>query len=370
MQDHPIIQQFETVLTTEKFNQFYKTVRKIFDGSSTWEQVEFIKGIGPEKWIQDFATSIKSVHKPLAGILLDSIKDKNYFDLIETIWLVCLKDVCLDKKVSLSKIDPVEDLFPDLSNSIFGPVIVLTALVNGPIAGKINALTVKEKRRCLTLAIGMWLEIMDCLMIEHNLNTTNPHRKKQIDEYINKGSKIMNEYYDLLESETMSEGDLRNLISKDPEFLDPYLVLADLLYEQGKDIEARELLRQAFARAMKIIVDSKGRWPKSVPWGWLENRHIVRAIDRWAHELWEEGRDEYALELFRKLFKSNPNDNIGARYEILALLMGYQPGWAEEMFPAEHPGFVDAIENDKWFQKYAPEYPGEFGWWLEEMVEN
>lgn len=56
-------------------------------------------------------------------------------------------------------------------------------------------------------------------------------------------------------------------------------------------------------------------------WGWLENRHIIRTILNKAISLWENNHMDEALNLFRNLLKTNPNDNVGARYYILAIRM-------------------------------------------------
>lgn len=201
---------------------------------------------------------------------------------------------------------------------------------------------------------------------------TNPKRNKQIEEFIASDSEVMSQYYDLLERNP-SPGQLKRemlkLIKKDPMFFDPYLNLAHILEEEGNHTKSRELLKDAYVKAVRLISDKDGNWPKSLEWGFLENRHIIRAIDCWAHKLWEEGRPELALEIFRRLLRSNPNDNIGARYEILAIRMGYNADYAEKMFPGMASGFIDANKLDKWFDKNAGKFPEEFDWWLKEIEE-
>ena len=53
----------------------------------------------------------------------------------------------------------------------------------------------------------------------------------------------------------------------------------------------------------------------------MENRHIIRTILIKAISLWKAGKTDYALNLFRKLLKSNPGDNTGVRNYILAIRM-------------------------------------------------
>jgi hypothetical protein len=71
-----------------------------------------------------------------------------------------------------------------------------------------------------------------------------------------------------------------------------------------------------------LITDKKGNWPDVLEWLWLENRHIIRAILNKTISLWKNKDVDNAIDLFRKLLKTNPMDNVGARNFILADLMG------------------------------------------------
>jgi hypothetical protein len=77
------------------------------------------------------------------------------------------------------------------------------------------------------------------------------------------------------------------------------------------------------------------------------------------------GTPSEALEIFRSLLRTNPNDNIGARYCILAIRMGLGPDY-EGRFLVE-PGFIDAEEISRWFEKHSRKFPDEFGWWWKEI---
>jgi len=57
-------------------------------------------------------------------------------------------------------------------------------------------------------------------------------------------------------------------------------------------------------------------------WGWLENRHIIKAILNKALSHWVKGETDEALELFRKILSTNPGDNPGVRFYILAIKQG------------------------------------------------
>jgi tetratricopeptide (TPR) repeat protein len=160
---------------------------------------------------------------------------------------------------------------------------------------------------------------------------------------------------------------MRRLVEADPLFFDSYLVLADLLYEEGKEAEARDIISSAYQKALLLIVDNKGNWPKEMAWGWLENRHIMRTIERYAYQLWEEGKPEEALDVFRRLLKANPGDNQGVRHSILAIRLGLGVDWEEQFVVKEGPMAGQALEAmplHRWFERNAKKFPEEFGWLL------
>ena len=87
-------------------------------------------------------------------------------------------------------------------------------------------------------------------------------------------------------------------------------------------------------------------------------------IFNYAMLLWEMGETSEAKRIFGQLLASNPNDNIGARYAILAILEGLPSMDAYEAMFETKEGYLDAMKTDEWFDKNAPKYPGDFGWWL------
>ena len=84
----------------------------------------------------------------------------------------------------------------------------------------------------------------------------------------------------------------------------------------------------------------------------------------WAFEVWESGDKKQALEIFRKLLKPNPNDNIGARYNILAIRLGLGPDYEEKFACKDAPGYMDGSKIWNWFEKHRKKFPDEFGWWF------
>lgn len=194
---------------------------------------------------------------------------------------------------------------------------------------------------------------------------------KKLREFVDKDHRVMDAYYDLCERYTgrnakTIKGQLRRLIEKDPDFLDSYLLLHQILQDEGNFLEAEKILDQAYGRAIELITDKKGNWPDILEWGWLENRHIIRTILNKAILLWISKETDRALDLFRKLLKTNPGDNVGARDYILAIRMDMSFEEFERRF--NKGGFYD-IELVEWFDKNYRKFPDEFDWWEKALEE-
>ncbi len=65
--------------------------------------------------------------------------------------------------------------------------------------------------------------------------------------------------------------------------------------------------------------------------------------------------------MLRKLLRSNPGDNIGAREYILAIRMGMTFEEFEKTFQSQF-GY-DALKMMEWFDKNSRRFPDEFDWW-------
>ncbi|MFQ6034619.1 MAG: tetratricopeptide repeat protein [Sedimentisphaerales bacterium] len=191
-------------------------------------------------------------------------------------------------------------------------------------------------------------------------------------EYVDKDHKVMGSYYDLCEKYCDGRGiktikrQLKQLIEKDQDFLDSYLLLCSILQNEGNLQEAEKILDEAYERALRSITDKKGNWPDVLEWGWLENRHIIRTILNKAISLWKKGQIDDALDLLRKLLKTNPGDNVGARDYILAIRMNMSFEEFENRF--NKGGYYD-MELSDWFDRNYKKFPDEFGWW-EKAVEE
>lgn len=178
-------------------------------------------------------------------------------------------------------------------------------------------------------------------------------------------SKVIGKYYDLMDkydgtNAKSIKNQLIRLIQKDPYFLDSYLLLYEILRDEEAFEEAEKILDEAYKKAMELITDKNGKWPDILEWGWLENRHIIRTILNKAISLWESNHIDEALNLFRNLLKTNPNDNIGARYYILAIRMNMSLEKFEKRF--DRGGYYDN-ELPQWFERNYKKFPDEFGWW-------
>ena len=383
-----ITKSFDNILTTKDFSVFWRGIKNVFSGREIWEKIESIKKDGAEKTVRNFFEKLKNIDssglsdsfdsddrdplKSLGSRVCSFLDEKNYQSLAVEIFLMNIHHIAESKNIKLpddlSKLNISKDFLPALNGEMFMSFTVLGSFVLSPIYEEINKLKGEDLENYFALAMVLFFELISLNKIEEDLNTKNPNREKQINEFIDKERKIMSNYHSALENNLrrgQMKNQMRKFIEKDPDFFDTYLALADFLYEDEEYFEADELLRTAFTRALKRIVDKDGNWPKVMPWGFLENRHLIRAIDRWAYKLWEDDHNEYALEIFRKLLKSNPNDNVGARYEILAILLGHGQEWQEEEFSAGREGMIDAIKSEKWFNRNAKKFPEEFNWWFE-----
>jgi tetratricopeptide (TPR) repeat protein len=185
--------------------------------------------------------------------------------------------------------------------------------------------------------------------------------------------KFMEEFYDVNERYNESNMEVREaikrllrLIKKDPDFLDPYLTLYDIYKDSGDYDQATEILDKAYNRALRLITDEKGIWPGMLPWAWLGNRHIIRTLLNKALALWDNGETESALDLLRKLLRTNPNDNIGARDYILAIRLNMSCKEFERRF--DRGGYYDNTLT-KWFETNHRKFPDEFDWWEKALEE-
>ena len=202
---------------------------------------------------------------------------------------------------------------------------------------------------------------------EYNLQSDNEEH-----EFIDKDRFKVNElYWEFIES---AEADdvkksikiLKSIIKKDANYFDPYITLHKYYLMDGDFKNAIKTIEDGFQKAIDLI-DKNGRFPDELPWGFMENRHIIRMIFNFGMFIWENDEDkEIALNIFMELLKSNHNDNIGARYSIVAILEGFTSQEEyEEQFESESGHGLEYTKLEEWFYKSAQKYKDVIGWWLE-----
>ncbi|KQC12095.1 MAG: hypothetical protein APR63_11710 [Desulfuromonas sp. SDB] len=185
-------------------------------------------------------------------------------------------------------------------------------------------------------------------------------------EFIDTKRKTNMEFYDLQDSITEDNiqsviKKLKKLINKDQYFLDPYLLLADLLEATGDKAESDKVITDAYEKALELVTEKTGQWPEKLEWGWLENRHIIRAFVNMGILYWKNNKTLEAYSLFQKLLDTNPNDNVGVRYFMLGILEKMSEKQFYKRF--DKNGYWDE-EIDNWFDKKIKNHKKEFGLWL------
>ena len=161
--------------------------------------------------------------------------------------------------------------------------------------------------------------------------------------------------------------DMMELLDEDPDFLEPYLHTFKEAMAIGDEEEAYDILDLAANRALDLILDKDGRWPDSLLWGFLENRHIIRTLITAGEEAWALGDGSKALGLLEKILRSNPNDNPGVRYYILAIKEGMTRRRFTRKF--DKGGYYDD-DVEVWFREAVKNHEDDFAWWFEAIKEE
>ena len=90
--------------------------------------------------------------------------------------------------------------------------------------------------------------------------------KKKVSEFIDKDRKVSAAYYDLQEkydgtNAKTTKTKIEKLIKEDPDFFDTYLLLVNILEDEGKFEEAAQILESDFNRAINLISYKNVNWP-------------------------------------------------------------------------------------------------------------
>ena len=182
--------------------------------------------------------------------------------------------------------------------------------------------------------------------------------------------KVNELYWEFLESPIADDvkksiKTLKEIIKKDSNYFDPYITLHEYYLMDNDYKNAIKIIEQGYKRAMSLITNN-GRFPDELLWGFIENRHIIRMLFNFAMFVWENGDKDTALNIFMQLLQSNHNDNIGARYSIVAILEGFNSQEEyEEQFEGESGYGLEYMKVEEWFHKAAQKHKDVIGWWLD-----
>ena len=181
--------------------------------------------------------------------------------------------------------------------------------------------------------------------------------------FVDKRREASVELYDLLEISSASKKrkELIRLMNRDPYFFDSYVVLSEELAASGEVKESIKVLNEGYRKADELLSFGGKGWPKVLAWGWHENRHIIRCLTNKAVLDWDLGDIDSALKILRYLLASNPSDNVGARFYILAIKEGMSLSQYEDEI--ERDGIVDD-EFFEWFNRGIKKYSEEFSEWI------
>ncbi len=142
-----------------------------------------------------------------------------------------------------------------------------------------------------------------------------------------------NLYYDAMEQINMSnlkeaEKLLRQALGLDLDYVQTYIGFTHLYGQSGQSKEANRYIQMAFEKTKKEFP----KWPKEMPWGILENRAYLRAIQYQADLYIDNKEEEKGIELYKLLLKLNPSDNQGVRYVLAGLYAGIDGQKINKMF--------------------------------------
>jgi hypothetical protein len=154
---------------------------------------------------------------------------------------------------------------------------------------------------------------------------------------------------------------LTEMIERDPDYYDPYLLLASIQAQQEDPELTLRLIETAYQRALARILDQQGNWPQFLEGGWPQNQHIIRTFVDTSIAFWMQGSADSALILLRHLLRSNPNDQLDVRETILAIRLGLSFSEYQKTILAAFGD--DGDKYDDWFNANSPQFPEEFDWW-------
>ncbi len=135
-----------------------------------------------------------------------------------------------------------------------------------------------------------------------------PKIYNQLMEEFNNGCESFEEGY-LLEAERI----FKSVLAQMPDHIDAIHHLAMIRSEQDLVDQAHDLWEQSVHIGRKAFPPEFQQNQDRLEWGWLYNRPFLRCLHGLALSIYEDGKTDEALILFRELLSLNPNDNQGVR---------------------------------------------------------
>jgi len=106
---------------------------------------------------------------------------------------------------------------------------------------------------------------------------------------------------------------LEKIIAKNPSFIEPYYLLADIARDENNFEKGEAILKRGIDYFNSgIPKDFEGE----IPWGFTENRSFLRLLHELILTLDQNNKFEEAINTAELILKYNPNDNQGIRYLI------------------------------------------------------
>lgn len=143
-----------------------------------------------------------------------------------------------------------------------------------------------------------------------------------------------------------------NLTKKAPDFLPAYEVglrMADCLEPSLDTAALQSDLTILWVNACEKIAEKEKIYEKQIPWGFMENRPLIRGLYTKAEALWKGGVFDEANKRFSMILKTNENDNVGARYSVKATAEKMKYKEFEKRFTTKDGTGYNITELSKWF---------------------
>lgn len=119
-----------------------------------------------------------------------------------------------------------------------------------------------------------------------------------------------------------AESLLRAVLRANPHQFEAMMWLGSLIDKIGREAEAAAWFGEAVYQARSLIPDDFNWQRDRIPWGHLPNRAVHRAWGNLARIRARQGHANDAIELWEDLLRFSPNDNIGARTDLMNHLVG------------------------------------------------